>query len=72
MSRKAATFLLLASLATPAMAQELTAMVATYGPFGLNDLDGDLPTSAELRVTVPISKTLAVEPFGTAGRAARA
>ena len=65
MHRTAAQFLLAMSLATGATAQGVTASVATYGPFGVNDLDGDLPTSGELRVTVPASTRLAIEPFAS-------
>src|SRR5688572_29164546 len=67
MGRTAAQFLLAMSLATVAAAQGVTLSVATYGPFGVGDLDGDLPTSGELRLTVPASARLAIEPFATFG-----
>jgi hypothetical protein len=65
MGRTAAQFLFAMSLAAAATAQGVTASVATYGPFGVNDLDGDLPTSGELRLSVPTSARLAIEPFAT-------
>lgn len=67
MGRTAALFLLGMALATVATAQGVTASVATYGPFGVYDLDGDLPTSGELRLTVPASSRFAIEPFATVG-----
>jgi hypothetical protein len=48
-------------------AQELTAAISGYAPFGIDDLDGELPLSAELRFTMPISDRFALEPFVTAG-----
>ena len=65
MGRTAAQFLLAMSLATVAAAQGVTLSVATYGPLGVGDLDGDLPTSGELRLTIPASARLAIEPFAT-------
>lgn len=65
MVRTAAEFLLAMSLATMGAAQGVTVSVATYGPFGVGDLGGDLPTSGELRLTVPASAALAIEPFAT-------
>jgi hypothetical protein len=60
--------LLMALTLTPAgSAQELTLSGASYWPFGLNDLDGELPTSAEVRVTIPLSQTFALESLVTAG-----
>jgi hypothetical protein len=65
MVKTTATFLLAVTLAATARAQGVTASIATYGTFGLGDLDGDLPTSAELRLTIPISEKQAIEPFVT-------
>lgn len=62
---KTTGILLALTLATTARAQGVTASIATYGTFGLGDLDGDLPTSAELRLTIPISEKQAIEPFVT-------
>jgi hypothetical protein len=67
MGRTAAQFLLAMSLATAAAAQGVTTSVATYGPFGVGDLGGDLPTSGELRLTIPTSTRFAIEPFATVG-----
>ena len=52
---------------TVGQAQELTFGVSAYTPFGIDDLDGELPVSAEARVTIPISDKFAVEPSITAG-----
>ena len=54
-------------LAAVAEAQELSAGISGYAPFGLYDLDGKLPLSAELRFSMPIADRLAFEPFVTAG-----
>jgi hypothetical protein len=67
MRRIPATLLFAIALATAAEAQELTVALSAYGPFGINDLDGELPLSAELRFTMPISDGFALEPFVTAG-----
>src|SRR5688572_7145737 len=48
-------------------AQEITAGLSGYTPFGLDDLDGGLPVSAEVRITIPVSRNFAIEPFVTAG-----
>ena len=67
--RSTATTLILAVLfATAGNAQELTAAMSGYQPLGLDDLDGELPVSAELRVTMPISDRFAIEPFVTGGK----
>src|SRR5688500_10505462 len=63
-----ATVLLACTLPVIAEAQELTASVWGYAPFGINDLDGALPPSVEIRVTLPLTERLALEPFITAGR----
>jgi hypothetical protein len=63
----AATLVVVALLATAAHAQELTAAVASYRSFGIDDLDGTLPLSVEIRVSVPLSDRFALEPFFTAG-----
>jgi hypothetical protein len=63
-----ATVLLVCSLPVIAEAQELTASVWGYAPFGINDLGGELPPSAEIRVTLPLSERLSLEPFVTVGR----
>ena len=65
MRRTVAQFLFAMSLATVAASQGVTMSVATYGPFGAGDLGADLPTSGELRLTVPASARLAIEPFAT-------
>jgi hypothetical protein len=66
--QRIATILLFAMVqATAGEAQELTAALSAYAPFGIDDLDGQLPLSAELRVTIPISGRFALEPFVTAG-----
>ena len=49
-------------------AQEISASFSAYAPFGVDDLDGSLPPSAELRFSVPLSHRFAVEPFVTLGR----
>jgi hypothetical protein len=67
MRRIAATLLFGIALAAPAEAQELTGAFAAYGPFGIDDLDGELPLSAEFRFSMPISERFALEPFVTAG-----
>jgi hypothetical protein len=54
-------------LAAAAEAQELTAALSAYSPFGINDLDGELPLSAEFRFTMSISDRFALEPFVTVG-----
>jgi hypothetical protein len=68
MRRIAATLAFICALAGAADAQEVTASVWAYVPLGINDLDGDLPISLELRVSIPISDRFAFEPFLTAGR----
>lgn len=65
MGRTVALFLLAMSLATVAPAQGVTVSVVTYGPFGVGDLGGDLPTSGELRLIVPATATFGIEPFAT-------
>jgi hypothetical protein len=67
MQRILGVLLFVVVFANGAEAQELTVGVTTYTPFGLNDLDGKLPGSAELRVTLPIAGKFALEPFVTAG-----
>ena len=71
MQRILGVFLLAVVFAHGAEAQELTVGISSYTPFGLDDLDGKLPVSAELRVTLPISKRFALEPFFTAGATRR-
>jgi hypothetical protein len=65
MGRTAAQLLLAMSVATVACAQGITMSLAAYGPLGVGDLDGDLPTSGEFRLTVPATARLAIEPFAT-------
>ena len=67
MRRVAATLLLVIALAAPAEGQALTVGLSAYRSFGIDDLDGELPLSAEFRVTVPISDRFALEPFIVAG-----
>ena len=54
--------------AASADAQEVVAGLSIYRPFGLDDLDGELPPSAEFRVTLPLSRDFAFEPFITVGQ----
>jgi hypothetical protein len=68
MRKMLSTVLIVVAMSTAGNAQELTVAFSAYTPFGLDDLDGELPLSAELRVTVPISERFAIEPFVTAGR----
>ena len=63
----ATALLFIAIGAAPAGAQELTAAVSTYGSFGIDDLDGGMPISLEVRVSIPFSDRFAFEPFFTAG-----
>ena len=63
----ASTILFATVLLGRAEAQELTLAVSHYSSFGLNDLDGRLPVSGELRFSLPISDRFALEPFVTAG-----
>jgi hypothetical protein len=58
----------LTALPVVVQAQEITASFSAYGPFGLDDLDGQLPPSAEFRLTIPITDRFAAEPFMTFGR----
>jgi hypothetical protein len=67
MRRIAAALLFTIALAAKSDAQELTAALSAYAPLGIDDLDGQVPVSAELRFTMPISDRFAVEPFVTAG-----
>ena len=67
MRRTAAALLFAMAFTAPAAAQELTLALSAYRPFGIDDLDGELPLSMELRFTIPISDRLALEPFVTAG-----
>jgi hypothetical protein len=67
MRHTAATLLFTLALAMPAEAQEVTASIWAYGPLGVDELDGPLPVSLELRLTVPTSDRFALEPFVTAG-----
>jgi hypothetical protein len=67
MRRIAAALFLASALAAPAEAQELAAGLSIYGPFGIDDLDGELPLSAEFRFTVTLSDRFALEVFVTAG-----
>jgi hypothetical protein len=67
MRKIARTLLFGIVLASAAEAQELTAAVSRYGSLGVDDLDGELPLSAEVRVTLPMSERFAFEPFVTVG-----
>ena len=67
MYRIAAALFLAVALATPAHAQEVALALSLYGPFGIGDLDGTLPPSAEFRVAVPLSDRFSLEPFVTVG-----
>ena len=53
---------------TAARAQELTVGFSSYAPFGVDDLDGTLPSSGELRLTFATSERFAIEPFVTVAR----
>ena|SRR5688500_14988162 len=68
MRRTAAVLLLAITCAASADAQEVAAGLSIYQPFGLGDLDGGLPPSAELRVTFPLSSRFALEPYITVGQ----
>jgi hypothetical protein len=67
MCRIAAALFLAVALGTRAEAQEVTVALSIYGPFGINDLDGQLPPSVEFRFTVPLSDRFSLEPFATVG-----
>jgi hypothetical protein len=67
MCRVATALFFAVALATPAEAQELAVGLSIYGPFGIGDLDGKLPPSAEVRFTVPLSDRFSLEPFVTVG-----
>jgi len=67
MRKMVTTSLLVMALSTAGEAQQLTVALSAYRPFGIDDLDGELPLSAEVRLTVPISDRFALEPFVTAG-----
>jgi hypothetical protein len=67
MRKMAPTLLFAMALASAVEAQELTAALSRYGSLGVNDLDGELPLSVELRFTLPMSDRFALEPFVTAG-----
>jgi hypothetical protein len=67
MRRIAAALFLASALTTPAKAQEVAAALSIFGPFGIDDLDGELPLSVEFRFTVPLSDSFALEPFVAAG-----
>jgi hypothetical protein len=67
MRRIATTLVFTMVLAGVTDAQELTAGLTGYAPFGIDDLDGELPVAAELRFTMPLSDRFALEPFVTAG-----
>lgn len=66
MRRIATALLLTMGLAAASEAQELSAALSGYAPFGIDDLDGELPVAAELRFTILISERFALEPFVTA------
>jgi hypothetical protein len=66
-SMVAAVMVVTLGLAIPAAAQELAAFVAVYAPFGIDDLDGGLPPSAEFRLSLPLSDRFALEPFASVG-----
>jgi hypothetical protein len=65
--RTIATGIVVLALTSPAAAQEFAAAVSIYQPLGIDDLDGDLPAMLELRLTVPFSGAIAIEPFVSAG-----
>ena len=71
MRRFAVTILFFTAIGAAAEAQELTAAVSVYRPFGVDDLDGRLPASAEVRITIPVSGRFAIEPFATVGSDSR-
>jgi hypothetical protein len=62
-----AALLLTAAPSISAEAQEIAGAVSSYAAFGIDDRDGELPLSAELRLTVALSDRFAIEPFITAG-----
>ena len=65
MRRAVAIVVFVVPVTVSAYAQEMTASISVYKPFGLYDLDGELPLSTELRLTLPISDRFAVEPHVT-------
>jgi hypothetical protein len=67
MCRIAAALVLAVAFARQADAQEVAVALSLYGPFGIDDLDGTLPPSVEVRVTVPLSEKFSLEPFVTIG-----
>jgi hypothetical protein len=67
----ATAFLLALVFVGSAQAQELTVGITGYKPFGIGDLDGKMPVSAELRFTFPESGRIAMEPFVTIGKQER-
>jgi hypothetical protein len=71
MGRIAPALLVAITCAASAGAQELGAALSIYQPFGLDDLDGALPPSAEFRISIPVSRRFALEPFVTIGRNAK-
>jgi hypothetical protein len=71
MRRFAVAILLLTAVGAGAEAQELTVAVSAYRPLEVDDLDGRLPISAEVRLTVPVSARFAIEPFATVGSDSR-
>jgi hypothetical protein len=67
----AATLVIATTLGAMAEGQEVTVTFSAYVPLGVDDLDGRLPHSAEVRLTVPISDRFAIEPFATVGSHSR-
>jgi hypothetical protein len=63
----AAAVLALALFTSVVEAQEVTAAFSAYRALGIDDLDGSLPASVEIRLTIPFSDRFAVEPFATVG-----
>ena len=71
MRRIAAGVLVTLASAVPADAQELITSFSAYQTFGIGDLDGELPPSAEFRFSQRLGDRFAIEPFITIGSTAR-
>ena len=67
MSRLAAALLCVMACAAPAESQELAVSASIYRPLGIDDLDGELPPSAEIRFTIRLSDRFGLEPFVSVG-----
>lgn len=64
----AAALFLVIGFAASARAQEVGSSVSMYRSFGIGDLDGELPPTAEFRFTAQLFGPFALEPFVSVGR----